>query len=80
MGGVMFSALSQRRKQTSRDREHLVDLERSEQIYLVIRDHSKNMRKTFALFQLIPRVNSLGDCLRENRSPIELDCKCNEII
>jgi len=35
----MFSLPPQRRKQPRWGREHLVDLERSEQIYLVIRDH-----------------------------------------
>ena len=34
----MFSPLSPRRKQTSRDREHSVDLERSEQLYFVIHE------------------------------------------
>ena len=43
-------------RQSSWGREHLVDLERSEQIYLVIRDHSVNMQRTFSPFQLVFRL------------------------
>ena len=46
---AMFS-FSQEKKTARWDREHLVDLERSEQIYLVIRDHKCETETCFISF------------------------------
>ncbi len=55
------------KKTARRGREHLVDLERSEQIYLVIRDH-KELYLANLLIHAILSVTDLSKKLREWRN------------